>query len=60
MDKLNRFFSKYQNIANESNDDKFFVEKYGHLGIKTRKEWFIWKTEFPEEFEQFKKETGWK
>ena len=59
MSKVNQFFYKYQQIADKSNDDKFFEEKYGHLGITSRKEWFIWKTEFPEEFEEFKKNNGW-
>lgn len=60
MEKISKYLNKYQNVADKSNDDAYFVEKYGKLGITSRKEWFIWKTEFPEEFEQFKKDTGWK
>lgn len=35
--------SEYNSIPNESKDDNFFAEKYGDIGINSRKDFFIWK-----------------
>lgn len=42
---IHKFWSKYDRIDDKSYDDDWFADHYEEIGIKTRKEWFIWKNE---------------
>ena len=43
IDSIKSIKSEYMSIPNESNDDNYFAEKYGEIGINSRKDFFIWK-----------------
>lgn len=43
IDAIKSSKSEYTRIPNESNDDNYFAEKYGEIGINSRKEFFILK-----------------
>ena len=43
IDSIRSIKSEYNSIPNESNDDNYFAEKYGEIGINSRKDFFIWK-----------------
>lgn len=43
IDSIKSIKSEYISIPNESNDDNYFAEKYGEIGINSRKDFFIWK-----------------
>lgn len=43
IETIKRIKSEYMSIPNESNDDNYFAEKYGEIGINSRKDFFIWK-----------------
>lgn len=36
--------SNYSNINETANDDNFFNQKYGEIGINSRKDFYIWKS----------------
>ena len=43
IDSIRSIKSEYNSIPNESNDDNYFAEKYGEIGINSRKDFFIWR-----------------
>lgn len=43
IDSIKSIKCEYMSIPNESNDDNYFAEKYGEIGINSRKDFFIWK-----------------
>ena len=43
IESIKSIKSEYTSIPNESNDDNYFAEKYGEIGINSRKDFFIWK-----------------
>lgn len=43
IDSIKSIKSEYNSIPNESKDDNFFAEKYGEIGINSRKDFFILK-----------------
>lgn len=43
IESIKSIKSEYMSIPNESNDDNYFAEKYGEIGINSRKDFFIWK-----------------
>lgn len=43
IESIKRIKCEYMSIPNESNDDNYFAEKYGEIGINSRKDFFIWK-----------------
>lgn len=43
IESIKRIKNEYMSIPNESNDDNYFAEKYGEIGINSRKDFFIWK-----------------
>lgn len=43
IESIKSIKSEYMSIPNESNDDNYFAEKYGEIGINSRKDIFIWK-----------------
>lgn len=43
IQKFKSLKSEYASIPNESNDDNYFAEKYGEIGINSRKDFFILK-----------------
>ena len=43
IESIKSIKSEYNSIPNESKDDNYFAEKYGEIGINSRKDFFIWK-----------------
>ena len=43
IESIKRIKNEYISIPNESNDDNYFAEKYGEIGINSRKDFFIFK-----------------
>ena len=43
IESIKKIKSEYMSIHNESNDDHYFAEKYGEIGINSRKDFFIFK-----------------
>lgn len=43
IESIKRIKCEYTSIPNESNDDNYFAEKYGEIGINSRKDFFIFK-----------------
>ena len=43
IESIKKIKSEYMSIHNESNDDNYFAEKYGEIGINSRKDFFIFK-----------------
>lgn len=42
--QIRKLWGNYIQISDKSYDDNFFAQKYGEIGINSRKEWFIWKS----------------
>lgn len=36
--------SNYSNVRENAHDDNFFKQKYGEIGINSRKDFYIWKS----------------